>query len=605
MARPEFHSSFPGSGFTKERHHTGLLLAKYNHPLSDPPVGYLPTDLGLFIPGPNQKGHGEALDLRTTSREVKPQINFVDRAITRPPEYDEYLEKGPDGGKRFNFEGENHKKTLTYINGHGKETGEGYMPDSYAAFQVRPETTLAHLVEDGETIADVQERLLASKHLPSDGEAILVPFAHHVPNIGEGHYDGDFFYWDNYWSIIFAGMRNDPEFIKGVIDNFKHEYRFLKFVPNSNKLKIANRSQPPVGALMLREADKVMPETEENRAWRKDTVAFLKSEYFTTWAPDPEAAEKFDTYLGSKKGVSNIGRWQIGLPEGASRYVGADVPGDEYSAMAASGEDNNPRFMRKSERKDGAVEYRSETASFIPTDLMGLRATYEKLFLEEAIKEGNKEESEYWGKRFQQTYDVVNTQMWNEEKGWYMDWNFVDNEHSDVMALAAFLIPFAGLAPKNRADRMVANLHKFTLPYGLSVTTGEEGLEMRRGEQWKYPNVWSPREDLVIEYLMQDPKNHSLAEELIIRSQIGKARFCAENQTMPEVLDGVTGDLGEGSFYPRAKHHKGFLWTNVVYLENDERLRTIYATRDERARIPLQEVSVYAATATASRASIS
>ena len=591
MARLESdHSAFLHSnGFAPQLHEpTGLVLATYDGLSSSPPKGFLPTDCGLFIPGANRNHIGETLAARS---EVRPPINFIERAIKRPVEYEDYLKKGPDGEKRFDFDGENHKKVLAYINGNGKEAGEeGYIPDSYTTFQVKPEATLAHLVEEGETIADVQKRLWESKHLPSDGEAILLPNAHHVPNIGEGHYSGDFFYWDNLWSVMFASMRNDPEFIKGVIDNFKLEYRFLKFIPNSDKLKIANRSQPPVGALMLREADKVMPDTAQNRDWRKDTVAFLKSEYFTTWAPDPEAAEKYDTYPGSKKGVSNIGKWQIGLPDGTSRYVGADVPGDEYSAMAASGEDNNPRFMRKTVRADGKVEYRSETASFIPTDLMGLKATYKKLFAEEALKAGNEEEFAYWEKRLQKSYDFVNMQMWDEEKGWYMDWNHVDQGHSEAMALAAFLILLAGLAPKDRANRMVANLHKFTLPYGLAVTTGEEGLEMRKGEQWKFPNVWSPREDFVLEYLMQDPKNHPLAEELIIRSQIGKAEFCAENQTMPEVLNGVTGDLGEGSFYSRKKHHKGFLWTNVVYLKDEERLRIIYAMRDEKAKIPHQKL---------------
>ena len=93
MARLESdHSAFLHSnGFAPQLHEpTGLVLATYDGLSSSPPKGFLPTDCGLFIPGANRNHIGETLAARS---EVRPPINFIERAIKRPVEYEDYLNR--------------------------------------------------------------------------------------------------------------------------------------------------------------------------------------------------------------------------------------------------------------------------------------------------------------------------------------------------------------------------------------------------------------------------------------------------------------------------------------------------------------------------------
>lgn len=536
--------------------------------LPDAPDGFTRGRTELFVPAHFSQ-----------ERDRPEKIDFGERAARRPENYGEYMVETPNGEKRFNFEGEKHRAVLEYIHGPEGEPEEG----CYERFKVRTDAKLEQLKEPYgvETVEEVREKMMEPNNLiPVIGGELVVPYDHHQPNLG--HYQGDFFCWDNLWSVTWATMQGEATFARGVLDNLRSEFNVLGYEPNSNQVKIMNRSQPFVSPIMYVEIAKALPDTEETKAWRQKTISFLKSEYFNAWMNDPEGEAKYNNYEDYTKGHSAVWKNQAITPTGLPRYSGADVPGDHYAAESASGEDCTPRF-------------RGRCADYNPTDLAGFMGIAQKVFYNEAKRLGNEEEAAHWEQEWEKTRNLVHEYMWNEEKGWYMDYNFETGQQSEVMSLAAFVIPLAGFDSEDgiegsvekksspRLNRMVDNLEKFQLPYGLANTTGEEEETPGRVEQWRFPNKWSPRVGVLTKVLVDHPEHHETAEEIIIRDMVAAAEFHANYGTMAEVLDGETGELGGRTIYPRSTKDEGFLWTNSVYAKHEQRLRTIYARRDSAA----------------------
>src|SRR5260221_1488080 len=188
---------------------------------------------------------------------------------------------------------------MRYIGFIDPETGKT-VPGAYESFQVNTSSNLEMLIEDYgvATIDQVREKMMTrrSRLVPIIDSRIVVPNNHHQPNKGEGHYKGDFFGWDNRWSIQWAVGRGDFEFAKGVMDNIEFIFKAVGWGPNSTALKIIDRDQPFMEPLMLSDVAKVLPETPEAQEWFDNKVDMLKSIYFNVWFNDPKGKELYDTY---------------------------------------------------------------------------------------------------------------------------------------------------------------------------------------------------------------------------------------------------------------------------------------------------------------------
>jgi alpha,alpha-trehalase len=78
--------------------------------------------------------------------------------------------------------------------------------------------------------------------------------------------------------------------------------------------------------------------------------------------------------------------------------------------------------------------------------------------------------------------------MWDDERGFFFDYDWVNERRNPHPSLAGFFPLWAGLATSEQAARMVREwLPQFERPGGL-VTT----LEERAGRQWASPNGWAP-----------------------------------------------------------------------------------------------------------------
>jgi alpha,alpha-trehalase len=151
------------------------------------------------------------------------------------------------------------------------------------------------------------------------------------------------------------------------------------------------------------------------------------------------------------------------------------IQGGHYLAEAESGWDFNQRFNAR-------------CMDYAPVDLNALLFGYEK-FLAKAAQKYNWFFKDLYTKRSRQRLELINQYCWNEEKGWYFDYDFVNKKQSGTYSLAGMQPFFMGIASQKQADKMVRNLPHFEREFGLAVAKEEPGS---RKYQWAYPIVWPP-----------------------------------------------------------------------------------------------------------------
>ena len=105
--------------------------------------------------------------------------------------------------------------------------------------------------------------------------------------------------------------------------------------------------------------------------------------------------------------------------------------------------------------------------------------------------------------------------LWSEEKGCYLDWNFVTEKHSPCVSVASLFPLYLGLShdPKLLMETLE---NEMLLPYGVTGTVKPlHPFQL----QWEYPNIWAP-----LQYVAYTGCGHFRKIYEIIREQFLKDR---------------------------------------------------------------------------------
>jgi len=158
------------------------------------------------------------------------------------------------------------------------------------------------------------------------------------------------------------------------------------------------------------------------------------------------------------------------VPLEARRRVGA-----HYLAEAEATCDFTPRFDQR-------------CLDFIPPDLNGLLYEYELFFAAHAARLGWVEHWD-WQQRADARRERINTLLWSESRGLYLDYDHVNQRPGAVAALTGVQLLAHGIPTAEQASRIVANLPLFECEYGIAYT---EECPACRDYQWAFPTVWPP-----------------------------------------------------------------------------------------------------------------
>jgi alpha,alpha-trehalase len=85
---------------------------------------------------------------------------------------------------------------------------------------------------------------------------------------------------------------------------------------------------------------------------------------------------------------------------------------------------------------------------------------------------------------------------WNEKEGFFLDYDFIARDFTEVPSLAAMYPLFFNMAEQAQADSVASKIEKDFLKDGGVLTTLVE-----TGQQWDAPNGWAPLQWITIKGL--------------------------------------------------------------------------------------------------------
>ncbi len=371
-----------------------------------------------------------------------------------------------------------------------------------------------------------------------EGTLLGVPRPYFVPSAeARGGFNfEEIYYWDTYFIAQgLIGTRREGA-VMGLANNLISLQKRFNIIPNAGRSYFTGRSQPPLLTSLIFE----VYQAEGNKHWLADALDAAKEEYRTVW-------------LGTRHP-----NWRQ-VFHGLSRYYDVNVLHD--LAEAESGWDMTTRFNR-------------ECLSYIPVDLNALLYKYERDFETGAMILGYLEEAREWAKRALKRKAMMRKYLWDEEKGFYFDYNYLTGKRSNVWSLAGFYPMWAGLDGPKTAARVVRQLDRFEYSGGLSATAAKPLVAMTLPAQWAYPNGWAPLHLIVCEAL-ERYEYHREADRIArkwLRNNLERFEATGEFMEKYNVVD--RADEPAPGVYPS---QTGFGWTNGVF----RRLAITYLRPDE------------------------
>lgn len=378
----------------------------------------------------------------------------------------------------------------------------------------------------------------------------------------------ELFYWDSYFTMLGLQLSNRNDLVRNMIEDFAYLIDAFGYIPNGNRTYFLGRSQPPFFSCMLQllaEEDgkkvlvKYLPQMQKEYSfWMKgkeevsennpflNHLAYLQGDRILNhyWdesdTPRPEAY-KHETELAK----------EVTEPEKLFRNL---------RAACESGWDFSSRWYGEEKQFSS-----TKAAVIVPVDLNCLLAFLEQTIGEALELSGSKTEAEKFLELADARKLAIDDFCWNEEAGFYFDYDASAKKQRSNMTLAAAFPLYFNFASPDRAAATANVLREKFLRKGGVVTTLEN-----TGQQWDAPNGWAPLEWITVKGLANYGFN-DLAKEIAKRWMALNEKVYQHTGKLMEKYNVEDTDLiaGGGEY----KTQDGFGWTNGVYLALEQRLK--------------------------------
>lgn len=426
-----------------------------------------------------------------------------------------------------------------------------FHPDTRGAYETDPNMTVSEHIS-------ALWNVLEKRNRRDRGSLIALPYPYVVPG---GRFKEQF-YWDSYFIMLGLAAEGKWDAIEGMMKNYAYMIRKFGFIPTANRTYFLSRSQPPFFSHMLQ-----LLAREKGKKILVEYLPYLLLEY-RFWIKGHSKLDKVENRAYARV---------VEMPNGVllNRYYDnkttprpeslledketAKLHGSEQServylhlrAAAESGWDFSSRWFA-----DPMDISTIQTVDIIPVDLNCLMHHLESTIAEayRMLKQGR------LAKRFQAAAErrarTINTYCWNEESGFYEDYNFHTGATTGCSTLAATFPLFVGIADARQAKLVAEKIEKeFLKPGGLTTTLVDNG------QQWDEPNGWAPLQYVAIQGL-KTYGHHTLAKEIRNRWVKTNMKVFHDKRKLVEKYDVLRpGNLAGGGEYPL---QDGFGWTNGV-----------------------------------------
>ncbi len=372
------------------------------------------------------------------------------------------------------------------------------------------------------------------------------------------------YYWDSYFTMLGLAESDKWDLVVGMIDNFAHEINTYGCIPNGNRSYYLSRSQPPFFTLMIdlladREGEgiylKYLPQLrKEYQYWMEgsDGLSEGGAALRTVRLDDGALLNRYWDDLDTPRTESYMD--DIVTASEAKDRPAADVYRD-LRAGAASGWDFSSRWF------DNPLELSSiRTTGILPVDLNALLYHMELTLSNTSQLTNNHDAASYYSQRAERRKQAINLHMWNDEAGYYGDYDWQQKKLRDQLTGATVFPLYLKAAPQDRANRTAQAVSEHLLKQGGMITTTNV-----TGQQWDAPNGWAPLQWVAVEGL----RNYGidgLAEDIATRFLGNVQRLFNNQHKLVEkyAVEGSGLGGGGGGEYPL---QDGFGWTNGVTLK--------------------------------------
>lgn len=401
--------------------------------------------------------------------------------------------------------------------------------------------------------------MLIRKDVPTSGSLISLPKPYIVPG---GRFN-EMYYWDSYFTMLGLQVSGKEQLIEDMVANFAWLINQYGFIPNGTRTYYLSRSQPPYFSLMVA----LLAEIKGEDAIVKYLPELLMEYRFWMQGSEDLNTQKsaFRRVVRMEDGSILNRYWDNDSTPRPEAYkedvetaslidVKPEITYRNLRAAAESGWDFSSRWF-----EDGLTLKTIHTTEIIPVDLNSLLYHLETTIANAyALKNDKKNKSSFEEKAVNRKI-AIQKYCWNEQEGFYMDFDFIEKRWTGVYSLAGVSPLFFEIADKDQAEAVAANLQKyFFFPGGMPSTLA------LTGQQWDAPNGWAPLQWLSYKGL-KNYQYDELASSLKNRWLETVQNEYVESGKLLEKYNVVFPEIpGGGGEYPT---QDGFGWTNGVYLK--------------------------------------
>ena len=378
-------------------------------------------------------------------------------------------------------------------------------------------------------------------------DEISLPHPHTVPSTDPGMWL--FFYWDVYFTNLGLLRSGEIKQAQNNADNVLSLIDRLGYVPNISVRIALNRTQVPPSAMLCRD---VFAHTQD-RKWLADALPILAREY-TFWMSLRMAPN------GLNRAYTHADPVTV---EGFGKVIGErlkDIPSEPIARMRYL-----HHKMAECEVWDFTPRFDQRCTDFNPVDTNAALYLFESTMAELHEVLGQVDEIEIWRNRAAARRVLVDRFLWDEEQGFYFDYDWANGQRGPVVSAAAWLTMWSGLCSKEQASRMVENLSLLERDHGI-ITCQEGSNTSINTYQWDAPNAWPPMQAVAIMGLTRYGY-HAEAKRLAEKYVGTCVRNFEITGQLWEKYNGITGALDVADEYKMPP----FLgWTAGVFLYSCE-----------------------------------
>jgi alpha,alpha-trehalase len=420
--------------------------------------------------------------------------------------------------------------------------------------------------------------------------------------------------WDSYFIIRGLLRAGRIDLARGMVDNFFFEIENYGAMLNANRTYYLTRSQPPFVSSAFMDVYQAMLDAKQtpDRAWLERAFADIKKDH-DMWMSDPHLAgdttlsryydfgegppaeaikdetgfyrkvagyfflhpDQDDHYIVEQHVVADSGNHDSAnsaSPAAGAGYllevcdlpVATSKPGCEKSAEFKLSADyyKGDRSMRES---GFDVSFRfgpfgAATHHYAPVCLNSLLYKTEKDLEQIARWLGDNIHATKFRALAQFRQQQMTRYLWDQERGFFFDYNFVTKKMSAYKYATTFYPLWAGLATPEQAKAVEVISRGFERPGGLPMSLNDTGA------QWDLPYGWGNIEMLAVDGLRRYGFNGD-ADRIAYEFLSTVAENFRRDGNIREKYNVVTKSSESHVELGYHMNVVGFGWTNAAFLE--------------------------------------